>query len=685
MDGWSVDVLLKLQRATPLRCGVQGDNAMQAGVEFASLFLRSATLLPEYGAHGLGQAQQTIVRNALANMRSVVASAMHAPLERMTPFLVELLRTLARGSAAHVAELEFKPEGHLVPRRFKLHRYGGYTAIKEYLDSLARAELAYDMYLAGVSIMRTIDTEPFWEAVDAELPLVTAVMNAWALALLFDGTRLRRGLEVATAVRRDFAGGNEGFGSKIAARLTAGETVVARERTGCAVQLLLANARVALREINATESKDEDMRAAVRILDELEIKIFNDLQSCFTEREQRCPAPMVSMRIILDHVAKAAEQALTSPGHRLLFCCAFSYPCLVPLNLQPLQGYDGGLLGVWDACDHLLRLHAQTRGEVMPTNALLCAVMGGAVGGLMDEDGGHGPFIVHPKSAPMAEVRRMQANWPPTRIPNSVEKTRVTPMGKRVSATDVVCDAIDRRIFKADQRTTAQTAARSEAALTMHCAVAALAQLPGVADSKPTEGVVALKRLYFAALHFEPGTQSGKKPSSDAHETSAFSDGVTAQVPGAIAPESIEMAWRDVSGGACIGFGQLRAFSCAAFAESLQHDWLPRMAVEQALQLYRQNERGRTQPVMRPTEAMQLLARRAQAHVAAVVTTIDNEVLSVDGPPNASRAVAALNALANSVYGSGGLSGVVWESCVAHFASPTTKRAKRVPLCESLT
>ena len=41
---------------------------------------------------------------------SIVASAMHAPLGRMTPFIAELLSTLARGSAAHTAELEFKPE-----------------------------------------------------------------------------------------------------------------------------------------------------------------------------------------------------------------------------------------------------------------------------------------------------------------------------------------------------------------------------------------------------------------------------------------------------------------------------------------------------------------------------------------------------------------------------------------------
>lgn len=46
---------------------------------------------------------------------SIVASAMHAPLGRMTPFIAELLSTLARGSAAHTAELEFKPEDSRPP------------------------------------------------------------------------------------------------------------------------------------------------------------------------------------------------------------------------------------------------------------------------------------------------------------------------------------------------------------------------------------------------------------------------------------------------------------------------------------------------------------------------------------------------------------------------------------------
>lgn len=70
---------------------------------------------------------------------SIVASAMHAPLGRMTPFIAELLSTLARGSAAHTAELEFKPEASGSALEYKLRRYVGfrvYHYINWYLSTV---------------------------------------------------------------------------------------------------------------------------------------------------------------------------------------------------------------------------------------------------------------------------------------------------------------------------------------------------------------------------------------------------------------------------------------------------------------------------------------------------------------------------------------------------------------------
>ena len=90
---------------------------------------------------------------------------------------------------------------------------------------------------------------------------------------------------------------------------------------------------------------------------------------------------------------------------------AFMFPCLKPQCLRPLEGYDGGLLSVWDACIYLLKLHAHEHKELLPMHALLCAVLGGAVGNLMSNTI-TGPFVVHPDCHVMREIERLHDEWP---------------------------------------------------------------------------------------------------------------------------------------------------------------------------------------------------------------------------------------------------------------------------------
>ena len=75
---------------------------------------------------------------------------------------------------------------------------GQYTEMKNYIDSFARAELAYDVMLEGLQRLRKLSHDYFYEALDKHL-FRSAVLNSWATVVLFDGLR-PAGLEVAANV-----------------------------------------------------------------------------------------------------------------------------------------------------------------------------------------------------------------------------------------------------------------------------------------------------------------------------------------------------------------------------------------------------------------------------------------------------------------------------------------------------
>lgn len=676
-DAWTADVLLKLQRAAPLRAG----DALPAHRDFSLLLLRVASLLPSPGFAGLGGAQQEVVLNAIRALKPLTDRALQTPLQCLKPQLVDLLRALARDSHERKAEFSFRGGGEpFCPAR--AHRFCSKETLqtKGAYESLEGAELFYNVLKQGRKMLHELEHEHFWEWLDAGLDLVTYSMNSWALATLFDGLRLRRGLEVAAPSGTLLPGRGAPFGidTAVASVLNASESFVSRNRVGLAAQFYIASAMCATRDLDVAPS--DDPRAHVH---NLEHRIREQLVQCRASVEQRCPIPGKSMRIILDAFAQEAEYARVSPGARLMTQLAFAYPCLVPGSLHELAGYDGGLLSVWDACAHLLQLHSQRHGELLPTQALLCAVLGGVVGNLLS-DAITGPFVVHPRCDVMEAIRALEASWPAAKktagaapVQRPLLQIRVRT-GRMVSATAVLCDAIERGVFKEYQPQTRVTDARSDAALTMLSVSAGLAELPGVFDSRPTDGVVSLKRLYFAAIHAEPRYQGER--------LIRFQDGLKAvnhftdlheNQTCCISPASIEMAWRDVVGGALLASPALFWFSRRGFADSLRLDWKAKPQVIKALAGAHETSGGeRPVAVMMPDEAMRMMAARAREHVAVVATEIDNQCLSRDGPPYVCKVMGALNAFANVVYEQADFK-PLWECSIANFCSPPAFVRKR--------
>lgn len=685
---WAADVLIKLQRAIPRTPG----DAIDTHLKFSSLVLCIASILPEKEeGEGLGATQQAVVSGAVAAILPIAIRALHNPLTHLTPAMIDLLRALARGSTERKKEFDYVPSGNFLPGRFRTHRYASFNTIKDYVDGLARAELFYEVNLEGTRRLRRLNDSPvFLEMLDNSLPMVTFSLNQWAVVMLFDGLRLRRGLEIAAPCGLLEPGQRAPYGleSTAAALLSDGETSMDRERVGRAAQFLIAtsglcNKKIACDTLQTSTHSNDPPDDPGHYLYNLQESIKFKLEKCRAETEQRCAFPGKSMRIILDEVVSAVNYAPFSTGTRYMLQYAFSYPCLIPCNLRVLPEYDGGLLSVWDACNLLMKTHAHYHAEILPLHSLLCAVLGGVVGNLLSYTI-TGPFRVHPESDVRRRIDELNESWPSGRKVVGLEDvaprrgSACITRGKQVSATAAVCDAIERRTFKPEHCGTQTTDVRADGALTMHVITCGLAAGRGVFKGQPTDGIVSLKQLYFAALHAEPGIPLGRCVAynlSDDWITSAFTDGVPAWPAGTIPIDSVEMAWREVMGGASFGAGPLFCFSRKAFEQSLISDWKPLPAVSNALKA-RGGERPKA--VMLPARAMEMMAQRAQKLVVDTVKSIDNSVKASDGPPIVSRVVETLNAWSNSVYSSVNIN-PLWETAITHFCSPVpVKRPQMV-------
>jgi hypothetical protein len=694
------DALLRLCRAVPRR---PGEEAFPANLALARLQLRATALLPTHGANGLGPSQQAVVAAAVDAAVTGVTRALQTPRTHLTLAQIALLRGLARGSSACEREAAFSAKGHCLPHEFRTHRHATYTVLKSFADGLVFAEIAYDALLAGAETLRSLATPPFFEALDGALDLLALCNVAWMVPVLFDGLRLRGGLAVATGCATGVAPEDDGSdatactevaepggagyarvltGDPVAERLLSdGERVVDCDRVLAAALFFLASARGALEAYESptpykecrqgTGPPDDDPAYHWR---NLEADIRLGLEKCREESENRGLHPGKAMRVVLDAFAVVLEFSVICSGACLLLRLGFAFPCLVPSGLKSLKGYDGGLLSVWDACLHLLELHATLHNEVLPLHTLACAVLGGVVGNLLAPTELAGPFVLHPDSEVAAWIKRLRASWPDRKTRTPILQ-RGSGAGKMVGANAVITEAVATGHFRAQHSVSAQGDARFDAAMTMRV----LAEGIGGDASHTTDGVAPLRRLYIAALHFEPAMPEGptiSEPCGPTLEASALSPTMAGCLPFCVPPEQVDTVWRDVTGAALLLNSSLFCFTRRAFADLLEEEWTPTDAMQQALRARELEAPNRSAPVMHSSTAAVGVVQRVRAHVLATIGVVDKVVLSTDGPRYVTRAVESLGVWARAACHVHCASGSLWEAFVIGLC-PSLKRKHR--------
>lgn len=602
----------------------------------------------------------------------VVDGAMRAPAERLTVSVVELLRTLAHGSQAETTEAGFVP-GHGVSRDLRLntHLYGGARAHKLHVQTgLARAELAYMVYLGGAKRLRKLDMPEFYDMLDAGLEFVAWSMAMWVPALLFDGARLRVGVDIACcgpgALASDaLAGGN--------ALPSSGETCRDQERTHRAAQLLLAMCEEGAANYVGHGTHGAQKQALQAYSAALKTRVV----SALLDATSGTRVPGKAMRAIVDAVAHDVELAVATPESTgaLVYRAAFAHPCLLVR--------DGRRVCLWAACCELVQQRAASSGQLLSVQASLSAVLGCAVAGLMGASVRIGGICVDPASGVARRIEDFQREWPtaPSQSGKSI-RTQAKSRGKAVGLTaalrNIMGGSLDTQpVLRAEPRSSRVSLERFRAALTMRSVAHALAagsvgapsnggSTGPAADPLPTEGIVGLKRLYLSALHAEPACG---KPCGSRGAASPFCEASPAKGHCALAipASSTEMVWREVSGGALAVCGMLFPFTRHAVHASLNEDWRPLCAVVDGAAECPASTKG----VMLPVTAANLVGVRAKDAVREMAIHVESSVSEQQGPLVATRSAQALDAFARTAFSHP--VGALWEVLVSHVAPRPTE------------
>jgi hypothetical protein len=669
---WAADVALKLHRAAPHRPG----DAMDACLEFSSLMLRIAQVLPCHEVAGLGEDQRGVLSEYIKVSNRVVEGAVRYPAERLTLPIVELVRALAQGSDAETAETGFVP-GHGVPNALRLnaHFYGGSYAHKLHMQTgLARAELAYMVYLSGAKRLRRLDMPEFHDMLDNGLETVAWSMAMWVPALLFDGARLHIGVEIARCkAPRTGALANRNVLPR------SGETCLDQERTHKAAQLLLAMCEEGAANYNTDapgKQAMEDHCSSLR----------GRVDSALLAATSGARVPGKAMRAIVDAIAHDIELAVAQPCSHgaLVYRAAFAHPCLLiessladAIGLESRAGAEQGAaeqcVCLWEACRALVHERAGSSGQLLSVQAALSAVLGCVVAGLVDASLGR--IRVDPSSGVARLIGDMQRKWPravPQGARLSPTRTEAKPRGKAVGLTAALRNMISvdpeqQHALRAEPKSSNVSLERLRAALTMRSIVHSLSSAGsgGAADPLPTEGVVGLKRLYLAALHADPGTYGAYGCGQlGPGATSPFCDASVTRGHCALAipASSTEMVWREVSGGALTVCGMLFPFTRHALHASLNEDWSPLC----------NGAAASTKGVMLPVVAVNLVGWRAKKGVREMAMHVQSSVSDHEGPIVAVRSAEALDAFARAAF-SHPVS-ALWEVLVSHVASRPAER-----------
>jgi hypothetical protein len=630
-------VLLKLSRAMPF------ESRNDCFLAFNLLLVRLASLLPSHNINGLCDLHRRLISDVLVEMTALARRALAQPSDYMTLRLLALLRELAVDTRAWRNEADPPLHYSYKAASYMVHVEGERSFCSAIGKSLQCLELSYEVAASGALQLSQVKADELVDRLSGHLYIVTQCCVAWVLPVLFDGMRLRRGLEIAAGLPRRGAAEVVNLADAEAV-LGDGQAMADRERVGCATRFLLA----AMRFGGEVYGDPAVTKEACTVADVICAKL-----TAFRDRfETSQSSPGKSMRILLDAVADEAEQAPFCETKMLLFQLAFAVPCLSSNLAEGDDGAggtgDNGLLSVWDACAQTMRLYALL-GRVVPLQTSLCVVLGSVVFAAMSRQRQTAAFFVGSNRV-FSLMESLVRTWPPARLPNT-RGLRTTPQpstGRSVRLTERVSSAVDLgRFVVAPSRATRLMQNRHEACLSILCVNEMLRDAGGAGVSRPTEGVSSLKRIHLWSVQQEPWFCC-------ADHQNPFSSGPETLFGQLSSQKAVDAAWRDI-GSSYVTHPSLSGFALHGLCDTVA-------AWQQAADM-----------ALLPSEAMRRVQRGALDEAARVVDELRALRHRHDGPVFVERLCGFLDKIAGSVFRVSDLNSL-WEPTTVHFCPKLVRK-----------
>lgn len=696
------DVLLRLSNAVNGSTHFNSEPVVANVLsEFQSQCIAVASRLPHEDEKGLCSKAFKAMFGVASKVAKALTTVDPSNVEKeeeenmLTFAIVDFLRTCSRGTA----------EARIAKRMTAIgcgqdpctglgveNRLQSYMMTEDYVkfsEAYAHADATDAMLTAGANECATM-SEKFSEATAATIRRMTIAMNMAVMPIMFDGMRLRAGLQMSVRYAHEKVNKGTFMSDCVALKiLSGGDAQIDCARARWTAAFLIAAARSGCVKYGADPAP----------IDTLEESLSEKLQECRRVSEAKTPVPSKAMRLVISDVAQFAEAVATcgvAEEEALCLRLALAVPCVLPhkeliLDHQDAKTYEGGMLSIWDAVGLLSRTRRYLDMPACATHLLLASVMAGVVMSLVvnkDNVGECGPFRV--ASSFRTEVRAVERKWPELSLPeSSVEgrqgKRGLTDLstaeregkGKMVSANASICAAIETSCFKRSKERTNAGEVRYSSALTMMAISEAFAtELDNCSledyECRPTDGIAPLKRIYVAEMSCQPSVvdflRQNPALGNPLYEANINRRGQSAIEDG----DALESPWRELVGGAVI-LHSMYPITTAAFQKTLMEDWKPIPMVQQALMMRKSASRPegvRVGGVMTPGVAMRLLTKRA---VDISNEVFDESVINeykIDSE-NKRRIMRQHKKLAESAYFHTRYA-PVWECMIQHLISMNT-------------
>lgn len=645
---------------------------------------RSMLLVASNAAHHLLNADMT---NGLAD-NDVISYAMS-----------DLLRTAARGSLSSRVEQKLAS----VNESREWGEYCNFTPMKLWM--VKEQASAYSETYVAADVMNAVLCEGQKKLlqlsamyVPPRAPVfrrINMALNMQTLPLLFDGLRLRAGAHMSCAYASSEAGafafGTEYLSPRI---FTGADSLLDCARVCRSAAFLIATAQMGAEAYGLGE---------LQTVSALKDKITSRIGSIGHGKRGPSSSPNRAMRLIMTEIALFAESVLetkSDQGNALALRMAMNVPCLHPsldfaMDEHTASEYDGGTLSVWDAVQLLVRLRNSLKLPPLQAAPLLSTVFAGVLYHLMiperEKQGDAGPFVASQELAERTSSI-MEAWWkdctytlPSKKLDASDDKKRLADAarkgrlerGKLVSANVSICSAILGGQFKQNKERSATSDTRYCAAISMLGMCESFQQElrrigKECVESRPTDGIAPLKRLYVAMLCTEPAVINYMRTNPRAGNPLYEDSRKRKTTMPTEDSDAIESPWREVSGAAILLHG-LHAITTAAFNRTLRDDWEPLPAVQHALAIHRgcKVENPLPNAIITPMKAMQQLSKCANTVCLNVFNTalIDERK---EGSEDKQRILAQQLHLANVAF-QHAIYSPLWESMIQNLVTNTAK------------